>query len=137
MIDSLILHLSTVASETPVAGATGGEAGGSAIFMLLMFGLLALFIFATWRRNRKMREDVRQANEGAVLGAEVVTAGGIVGRVVGRDDERQRITLEFTSVFRCRLSGCGISARVTTQGPRGPELSKFLPRVHCWGLLMR
>lgn len=97
MIDSLILHLSTVASETPVAGATGGEAGGSAIFMLLMFGLLALFIFATWRRNRKMREDVRQANEGAVLGAEVVTAGGIVGRVVGRDDERQRITLEFTN----------------------------------------
>ncbi|TLP79540.1 preprotein translocase subunit YajC [Nesterenkonia sphaerica] len=96
MIDSLTLHLSTVTAAAPVAGAEGGEAGGSAIFMLLMFGLLALFIFATWRRSRKMREDVRKANEGAVVGAEVVTAGGIVGRVVSRDDEHQRITLEFS-----------------------------------------
>ncbi len=96
MIDSLTLHLFPVAANTPVAGGEGGEAGGSAIFMLLMFGLLALFIFATWRRSRKMREDVRKANEGAVVGAEVVTAGGIVGRVISRDDERQRITLEFS-----------------------------------------
>lgn len=97
MIDSLTLHLFTVAANAPVAGGEAGEAGGSAIFMLLMFGLLALFIFATWRRSRKMREDVRKANEGAVVGAEVVTAGGIVGRVVSRDDERQRITLEFSN----------------------------------------
>lgn len=97
MIDSLTLHLFNAAADAPVAGAEGGgDAGGSAIFMLLMFGLLALFIFATWRRNRKMRQDVQQANEGAVIGAEVVTAGGIVGHVVSRDDERQRITLEFT-----------------------------------------
>lgn len=75
----------------------GGDAAGTPIFMILMFGLLALFIFATWRRSRKMRDDVRKANEGAVLGAEVVTAGGVVGRVVHRDDERQRITLEFST----------------------------------------
>jgi preprotein translocase subunit YajC len=97
VIDSLTPHLSTVTADAPVAGGEGGEAGGSAIFMLLMFGLLALFIFATWRRSRKMREDVRKANEGAVVGAEVVTAGGIVGHVVSRDDERQRITLEFSN----------------------------------------
>lgn len=76
----------------------GGDAGeGSSIFLILMFGLLALFIFATWRRGRKMRDEARKANEGAVIGAEVVTAGGVVGRVVGRDDERQRITLEFST----------------------------------------
>ncbi|RJN31284.1 preprotein translocase subunit YajC [Nesterenkonia natronophila] len=97
MIDSLTPHLSTVTADVPIAGGEGGEAGGSAIFMLLMFGLLAVFIFATWRRSRKMREDVRKANEGAVVGAEVVTAGGIVGHVVSRDDERQRITLEFSN----------------------------------------
>lgn len=65
--------------------------------MILMFGLLGLFVFATWRRGRKMRDDARKANEGAVIGAEVVTAGGMVGRVVSRDDEKQRVTLVFSN----------------------------------------
>ncbi|WP_157984032.1 preprotein translocase subunit YajC [Nesterenkonia muleiensis] len=95
MIDTALLTPHPALTVLAGGDAAGGE--GTPIFMILMFGLLALFIFATWRRSRKMREDVRKANEGAVLGAEVVTAGGIVGRVVHRDDERQRLTLEFSN----------------------------------------
>ncbi|WP_150462532.1 preprotein translocase subunit YajC [Nesterenkonia ebinurensis] len=101
MIDSLTLHLHTL-TRAPLAGGEGGEAAGdgSAIFLILMFGILLLFVVTTWRRSKKMRADARQAHSNAVVGAEVVAGGGIVGRVVSRDEEKQRVTLEFSDGHR-------------------------------------
>nr|WP_232532875.1 preprotein translocase subunit YajC [Nesterenkonia alkaliphila] len=65
-----------------------------------MFGILLLFIITTWRRSKKVRESAQQAHAGAVVGAEVVAGGGVVGRVVSRDEEKQRVTLEFSDGHR-------------------------------------
>ncbi|GAA1186326.1 MULTISPECIES: preprotein translocase subunit YajC [Nesterenkonia] len=65
-------------------------------FLLIMIAILALFMLMTFRRGKKMRDAQSAAVSGAVPGAEVVTAGGIVGTVVARDEERQRVTLEFS-----------------------------------------
>ncbi|GAA1817732.1 preprotein translocase subunit YajC [Nesterenkonia flava] len=65
--------------------------------LLILFGILVLFMVLTFRRGKKMRDEQNNARAGAVIGAEVVTAGGLVGTVVGRDEERQRITLEFST----------------------------------------
>lgn len=90
--------------------------------MLLMLGVLALLVFMTFRRGRKMRQAQQQAHTGAVIGAEVVTAGGVVGTVVARDEERQRITLEFSNGTRIDFLLAAVQ-QVTEPAPgqRGPE----------------
>lgn len=65
--------------------------------MFVMLGMLALLIFMTFRRSRKARQSQQEAHTGAVVGAEVVTAGGMVGTIVSRDEETQRIVLEFSN----------------------------------------
>nr|WP_255727583.1 MULTISPECIES: preprotein translocase subunit YajC [unclassified Nesterenkonia] len=62
-----------------------------------MIAILAIFMFLTFRRGKKMRDEQTKARGGAVVGAQVVTAGGMVGTVVSRDEEAQRLTLEFSS----------------------------------------
>lgn len=65
--------------------------------LLIMIAILVLFMFLTFRRGKKMRDQQKEAHASAVVGAEVVTAGGMVGTVVDRDEARQRITLEFST----------------------------------------
>lgn len=86
----------TAASAQILAGGGGGEAAFNPI-MLVLFAILVLFMIMTFRRGKKMRNEQANARNGAVIGAEVVTAGGMVGTVVGRDEERQRVTLEFSN----------------------------------------
>lgn len=104
MIDSLKLNLYSLAAEAPADNGGNGEGeaqgGGSSIFLILMFGILLLFVITTWRRSKKVRENAQQAHAGAVVGAEVVAGGGMVGRVVSRDEEKQRVTLEFADGHR-------------------------------------
>lgn len=87
--------------------------------LLVMFGLIALFMIFTLRRGRKMREAQRDAHSGAVVGAEVITAGGLVGTVVHRDEERQRITLEFSTGDRADFL-LGAVQQVTEPAPGQP-----------------
>ncbi len=80
-----------------LAGGAGGEQAAFNPIMLILFAILVLFMIMTFRRGKKMRNEQANARNGAVIGAEVVTAGGMVGTVVGRDEERQRVTLEFSN----------------------------------------
>ncbi|NLS08734.1 preprotein translocase subunit YajC [Nesterenkonia sp. MY13] len=103
----------------PVAnGEGGGDAGaeGSGFLMIIMLGILVLFIVMTFRRSRKLRQQQQQATSTAVVGAEVITAGGIIGKVVARDEERQRITLEFSNGDRMDFL-LGAVQQVTERAP--------------------
>lgn len=79
------------------AGGGAGDPAGGGILMIVMIGMLALLVFMTFRRSRKARQAQQEAHAGAVEGAEVVTAGGMVGTIVQRDEESQRIVLEFST----------------------------------------
>ncbi|WP_300344799.1 preprotein translocase subunit YajC [Nesterenkonia sp.] len=89
MIDTFLTQI--------LAGGAAGEPAGGGLLLVVMFALLALLVFMTFRRNRKMRQAQQEAHSSAVIGAEVLTAGGVVGTVVARDEERQRVTLEFSN----------------------------------------
>lgn len=80
-----------------LAGGAAGEPAGGGILMIVMLGMLVLLVFMTFRRSRKARQAQQEAHAGAVVGAEVVTAGGMVGTIVSRDEEAQRVVLEFSS----------------------------------------
>ena len=86
-----------VSSASPAAGNTGS---GPSMWVILIFyvvifgGLGYLLIFRPQKKRRKQEEELRSS---IILGDEVVTIGGIVGRVVNiKDDD---ITIE-TSIDR-------------------------------------
>ena len=77
----------------PLVGATKSSGSSSSILIFVVIG--AAFYFLIYRpQQRKQKAAKAQSNE-FVVGDEVVTAGGIVGRVLDITDDR--VTLE-TSV---------------------------------------
>ncbi|GAB3178560.1 hypothetical protein GCM10027060_04610 [Nesterenkonia halophila] len=108
----------TTSTQILAAGGAGG-AGGFDPFILIMIAILAIFMILTFRRGKKMKDAQAAAVSGAVVGAEVATAGGMVGTVVLRDEERQRVSLEFSSGDRVDVQLAAVQ-HVLTPAP-SPE----------------
>lgn len=119
-------------SAVILAGGEGGGGGSPDILLLLMLLVLAVFVVMTIRRGKKMRDAQVSAMSGAVPGAEVSTAGGMVGTVVSRDEEKQRLTLEFSSGHRADFTFGAVqqilhpapSAEDPTAGEQAPDEEK-------------
>lgn len=115
MIDTFLIQLRA-----------GGDGGGEAAnpwgdpLVLIMIALLIGLIFFTFRRGQKMRKAQQEAHTNAVVGAEVLTAGGVVGTIVARDEDRQRITLEFSNGDRVDFL-LGAVQQVITPAPGNEE----------------
>lgn len=82
--------------------AAAGELGGQS--SLLSFGSLALvfvaFYFLLIRPQKKREKEAQEMRKALQVGDEVVTAGGIIGRVVSLKDET--IVIE-TGSDRCKI----------------------------------
>jgi preprotein translocase subunit YajC len=77
----------------PLVGATKSSGSSSSILIFVVIG--AAFYFLIYRPQQKKQKAARSQSNEFVVGDEVVTAGGIVGRVLDITDDR--VTLE-TSV---------------------------------------
>jgi preprotein translocase subunit YajC len=74
-------------------GAAAPEAGGSNLLSILMLPLLAaVFYFLIIRPESKRKKAAAKLRNELVVGDEVTTIGGLVGRVVAIKDEA--VTLE-------------------------------------------
>ena len=61
----------------------GGVGGGDATQMLLMFGVMAVFMyFMMIRPQMKRQKETKAMLEALKVGDEVVSAGGILGKIV-------------------------------------------------------
>ena len=81
------------------------------VFLLITFGLMwFVLIRPQQQRVRRQQELVRSLE----VGDEVVTAGGIFGRVVGLDDEVARI--EVAPGVEMRILRLAVNARVGEEG---------------------
>ena len=81
------------------------------VFLLITFGLMwFVLIRPQQQRVRRQQELVRSLE----VGDEVVTAGGIFGRVVGLDDEIARI--EVAPGVEMRILRLAVNARVGEEG---------------------
>lgn len=81
------------------------------VFLLITFGLMwFVLIRPQQQRVRRQQELVRSLE----VGDEVVTAGGIFGRVVGLEDAVARI--EVTPGVEMRILRVAVNARVGEEG---------------------
>jgi preprotein translocase subunit YajC len=92
---------------------------------IFTFGsIFAIIWFVMLRPQQKQRKQHEEMLKQIKKGDEVVTAGGIVGRVVHLpDDERVVITSENTRLLveRARIARVVTAAGATSAAPAGPE----------------
>jgi len=72
-------------ADAPLAAQS---AGGGGMSLFLMFGIFLLFMyFGIWRPQTKRTREQRTMLDGLAKGDEVVTAGGILGKIVKLADQ--------------------------------------------------
>lgn len=86
---SLSMYVSAE-GEAPAAGGMMASFGS----LLLPIGLLVLMYFFLIRPQKKQEKETAKMRNGIVIGDEICTIGGIVGRVVKINDEKDIITIE-------------------------------------------
>lgn len=71
--------------------------------LILLFGLLVVMIFFTWRNSRKRKADAEQMQNKLVPGAEIMTQHGIFGTLISVDDDKNEAIIETTPGTQLRV----------------------------------
>ena len=75
------------------AQATGGSTGGDLMTFLPMIAIFVVFYFLLIRPQQKRAKETRAMLEALQKGDEIVTAGGIVGRIAKLTDQYAAIEI--------------------------------------------
>jgi len=71
--------------------------------LILLFGLLVVMIFFTWRNSRKRKAEAEDMQSKLVPGAEIMTQHGIFGTLISVDDEKNEAIVETTPGTQLRV----------------------------------
>lgn len=96
-------------AQTVPAGEPGGGSAGGLNFLLLM-GALFLFMYAIlFRPQQKQQKAHREMLSKVAKGDQIVTSGGIHGRVTGVAGDV--LTVEIAERTRVKLNRSGVASR--------------------------
>lgn len=99
------------AATLPVI-AQQAQGGGGSLLMLIAFALLAVMLFLSFRKGKKMQQQQAQMRSTLAPGVEVMTGAGIFGTVVAVDTAGQRVTLETAPGTRMDVHLQGVTTVV-------------------------
>jgi preprotein translocase subunit YajC len=110
--DILSFFISNVHAD--VATSPGAQQPGGGIPLMVMLGIFVVFMyFAVWRPQSKRAKEHRNLITSLTKGDEVMTAGGILGRIVKISDsyiviavsENTEMTLQKSSIVSALPKG--------------------------------
>lgn len=107
------------AATLPVI-AQQAQGGGGSMLMLIAFALLAVMLFLSFRKGKKMQQQQAQMRSTLAPGVEVMTGAGIFGTVVAVDAEAQRVTLETAPGTRMDVHLQGVTTVVEPETAAAP-----------------
>ena len=91
------------------AFAEGGAPADAGIFnIVLLVGFVVIFYFLMWRPQAKRAKDHKNLLESLVKGAEVVTNGGVLGKVTKVDDNY--VALEVSEGIELKFQKSSVAA---------------------------
>ena len=102
------------------ATAATGDMGGS---ILMIVAMLGIFYFMLIRPENKRKKEAEQTRNSVKTGDEIVTIGGIVGKVVNVKDDKIVIETSADQV-RIELMKWGISSNETAVAAAKEEARK-------------
>lgn len=94
----LFINEAMAATTAPTSAQAAHNSGYSAIIMLIVF--VALIYFMIWRPQSKRAKDQRNLINSISVGDEVITAGGIVGRVTKVEDHFFEVEIAANTIVR-------------------------------------
>jgi preprotein translocase subunit YajC len=105
-------------------------ASSAPLFLIVLFGL---FIFLIVLPNRRKQKAAREKLSNVEVGSEVLTVGGLIGRVVETDDTELKV--EIASGVVVRIARRGVATVLTPDEPAEeavaePEPPAELPGDH-------
>ena len=95
-------------SSAMAADAGAGQGGGIPVDIFILIAFALIFYFIVWRPQSKRAKEHRELVSGISKGDEVVTNGGLVGKVVGLDE--QFLVLEIANNVQVRQQRGAIAA---------------------------
>ncbi len=94
--------------ETAAYAADAGAAPGPGYMdLLLLVGFVGIFYFLLWRPQSKRRKEQQTLIAGLAKGDEVVTVGGIVGRIAKVEDDFVKLQISNNVELRVQKSAIG------------------------------
>ncbi len=111
------------AGRAAQSSGSGGGLGafGSMLIPLLMIGFLYFFMIRPMNKQRKEQEGLQK---GLQKGDRVVTTSGIVGIVVGLDDDNKLMTLEISEKVRVKFLREAVSKKLPDASAVARDKSK-------------
>jgi preprotein translocase subunit YajC len=82
------------------AEGTGGQAGGGIEMILMMAVFFAIMYFMIIRPQQKRAKEHKQLLDGLSKGDEVVTGGGVLGKVAGINENFVELTIADNVVIK-------------------------------------
>ena len=104
----------TIAQAMAPGGAPGGGQGGGLMnTLILVVPMILIFYFLLIRPQSKRAKEQQKYLDELKKGDDVITAGGVYGRIVGLSDKV--ITLEIAEKVRIRVARSQISGSQPTE----------------------
>lgn len=93
----------------------GAPAGQSPLATILLFGgLFAIFYFLLIRPQKKQQEAHQEMVKSLSKGDEIVTVGGVVGRIIHLTDDR--VTIKTAGDTRLEIARSKVGQRLSGKG---------------------
>jgi preprotein translocase subunit YajC len=114
----------TTAPGSPSASGPFGAlcGGGQGSFPLMMIMMIAVFYFILIRPQQKKQKEQDSWLKSLKKGDEVVTTGGVIGRISGLTDNT--VTLEVQEKVRLKVLRSHIAGKPPAAGQPAPEPEK-------------
>ena len=92
------------------------QAGGDYSFLIMMVAIFAIMYFFMIRPQNKKQKEIQNFRQNLEVGQEVITAGGIYGKV--KEIEDNVVVLEIASGVKIRIDKNSIFANAAATQPR-------------------
>ena len=73
------------------------QGGGNMSFLLMMVAIFAIMWFFMIRPQQKKQKEIQNFRNSITIGAEIVTAGGIYGKVKNIDEAANKLKVEIAN----------------------------------------
>ena len=100
---------------TPAFMLLQAQGGGDYSFLIMMVAILAIMYFFMIRPQNKKQKEIQNFRKNLEIGQEVITAGGIYGKV--KDIEDSVVVLEIASGVKIKIDKNSIYANAAATQP--------------------
>ncbi|MBP3669714.1 MAG: preprotein translocase subunit YajC [Bacteroides sp.] len=100
---------------TPAFMLLQAQGGGDYSFLIMMVAIFAIMYFFMIRPQNKKQKEIQNFRKNLEIGQEVITAGGIYGKV--KDIEDSVVVLEIASGVKIKIDKNSIYANAAATQP--------------------